>query len=144
MQLRRAVPLSLVVLLAGTGCASVGDASPDPGPPRPAPAPATAPASAPAEDPVLPLGRVAGPSGPAIVEPDPAPTPRHSPGERAMQPSAPRRTTPRKPAPAHPRRYVAPAPARLPGQAEMDELCAAAEGSVPPSVLDLCVGRYGG
>ncbi|MDJ0383116.1 hypothetical protein [Streptomyces sp. G-G2] len=147
MQLRRAVPLSLAVLLAGTGCVCVG---------AHAPAPSHTPVP-PADSPVLPLGRVPDgsgtPPGPLFAEPDGAarsarPSPdasardaRRADGQEA-RPSAPRRTSPRKSAPSRPRHPIAPAPARVPGGPGMDELCAAAEGAVPPSVVDLCVGQY--
>ncbi|MET9700462.1 hypothetical protein ABZY31_26585 [Streptomyces sp. NPDC006529] len=158
MQLRRAVPLSLAVLLAGTGCVSGGTG----GAPQPAPS-RTAETPAPPSGGITPPARAGEPTGALFGETGPAPTVRHSPGtdagvgpdasgptpprraaERAGKPSAPRRTSPHKPAPSHPRRHAAPPPARVPGQQDMDDLCSvaeAAEGTVPPSVMDLCVGR---
>ncbi|MFD7030309.1 hypothetical protein ACFWAR_19940 [Streptomyces sp. NPDC059917] len=190
MQLRRAVPLSLVVLLAGTGCSSVGDGDGAQAPSSSRPAAPSADASAPARGGRTGSSPSGAPPGPLFVVPDPAPNVRSAPGahtatrghtgtgadgpappsasptpgadladlgsgsgsgsgeerragERAMQPSAPRRTSPRKPAPSHPRRYAAPPPARVSGQQEMDDLCSAADGTLPPSVVDLCVGRFG-
>ncbi|MFI5986048.1 hypothetical protein ACIBEA_34970 [Streptomyces sp. NPDC051555] len=195
MQLRRAVPLSLVVLLAGTGCSSVGDGDGAQAPSSSRPAAPAADASAPPHGGRTGSSPSGAPPGPLFVVPDPAPNVRRSPGahadtrghtgtgtdgpalspatptpgadlgsgsesgsesesgsgsgeerragERAMQPSAPRRTSPRKPAPSHQRRYAAPPPARVSGQQEMDDLCSAADGTLPPSVVDLCVGRFG-
>ncbi|MET3986939.1 hypothetical protein [Streptomyces sp. PvR034] len=191
MQLRRAVPLSLVVLLAGTGCSSVGDGAQ--APPSSRPAAPSADASAPPRGGRTGSSPSGAPTGPLFLVPGPAWNVRRSPGthtdtrghtgtgtegpapspatptpgadlgaepgsepgsgagsgeerragERAMRPSAPRRTSPRKTAPSHPRRYAAPPPARVSGQQEMDDLCSAADGTLPPSVVDLCVGRFG-
>ncbi|MEU8437841.1 hypothetical protein AB0F18_34090 [Streptomyces sp. NPDC029216] len=141
MLLRRAaLPLSLLALLTGAGCVSVG---PEPGvpgpargsaPPSGAPDPAR-PAVAPPALP-LPLGEVPEPD----PEPDPAPTPAPPartagpPAEHPAKPAAPRHARPPKPLP--PRR-AAPRPQRG------EDLCAAAEGAVPPSIVDLCVRQYG-
>ncbi|MEU6315480.1 hypothetical protein [Streptomyces sp. NPDC047014] len=123
MQLHRAVPLSLVALLASAGCVSVGPRDPAPEPARTSVPPVGAPADpSPGAD-ALPLGRL-----PAAA-PEPtakaAPRPRHT----------------RVPGPAgagHPRRRP-PAPPRT------DEMCALADGSgvVPPSIVDLCLRQYG-
>ncbi|MFJ3979094.1 hypothetical protein [Streptomyces sp. NPDC090021] len=146
MQLRRALPLSLVALLASAGCVSVGphDPAPDPAPVR---------GSVPSGDapersalPALPLGELpsAVPPEPALdtargplADPDRAPAaaaPRERP--RAKQAAPLRR--PRMPGAttAHPHRRPAPPP-------RMDELCAAADGVVPPSIVDLCLRQYG-
>ncbi|MFD5624164.1 hypothetical protein [Streptomyces yangpuensis] len=145
MQLRRALPLSLVALLASAGCVSVGphDPAPDPAPVRGSVPSADAPErSAP---PALPLGELpsAVPPGPApdtarepVADPDRAPAaaaPRERP--RAKQAAPPRRTRLPGSTTVHPRRR--PAPPR------MDELCAAADGVVPPSIVDLCLRQYG-
>ncbi|MBZ9594208.1 hypothetical protein K7B06_03715 [Streptomyces erythrochromogenes] len=146
MQLRRALPLSLVALLASAGCVSVGphDPAPDPAPVRGSVPSADAPErSAP---PALPLGEL-----PPAVPPGPAPgtarepvaeqerasaatAPRERP--RAKQAAPPRRNRLPGSATAHPHRRPAPPP-------RMDELCAAADGVVPPSVVDLCLRQYG-
>ncbi|MFG2972578.1 hypothetical protein ACGFYY_06185 [Streptomyces sp. NPDC048331] len=149
MQLRRAVPLSLVMLLASTGCVSVGPQDPASAPVRGSVPPAEAPVvPAPL---ALPLG--------ALPEADtPAPDPAQGPdAERGAAPrsaprSAPEREPSRERAPkaaspprrkrvpgattAHPRRRPAPPP-------RMDQLCAAADGTVPPSIVDLCLRQYG-
>ncbi|MEU8773691.1 hypothetical protein [Streptomyces sp. NPDC048606] len=149
MQLRRAaLPLSLLALLAGAGCVSVGPQSSVPVPARGSVPPADVPepaadadhgdtrrlAEAPVEAPAA-LGDLPDP-----VPPAPTPTPRRvrPPVERPAQPAAPRRVRPPKPAPPRPPR---PAPPRVP---RGEELCAAAEGTLPPSVVDLCVRQYGG
>ncbi|WP_030960849.1 hypothetical protein [Streptomyces sp. NRRL S-378] len=146
MQLRRALPLSLVALLASAGCVSVGphDPAPDPAPVRGSVPSADSPErSAP---PALPLGELppAGPPEPApdaargpVAGPDRAPAaaaPRERPG--AKQAAPPRRTRLPGSATAHPHRRPAPPP-------RMDELCAAADGVVPPSIVDLCLRQYG-
>ncbi|MEV7831495.1 hypothetical protein AB0P12_12820 [Streptomyces subrutilus] len=142
MQLRRAVPLTLVALLASAGCVSVGPEAPAPArgavPPLDAPdrpAPRTLPDA-------LPLGRL---PVPVTAEPDPAPATgpgRPSPeasrpaAGRAAKPAPPRRVRPPGPATAHPRRKpVAPT--------AVDRLCDAAEGTVPPAIVDLCLREYG-
>ncbi|MCX4695046.1 hypothetical protein [Streptomyces sp. NBC_01408] len=150
MQLRRAVPLSLLALLASAGCVSVGPQAPVPvsGPIPPVGVPDVPPQP-------LPLGRLPGsPSVPdpdAAPDPDPdadpgdrAPAPSRAPGKAARPPSGraekpkapPRRVRPPKPTAAHPHRHPA-----LP--LRMDELCAASEGTVPPSIVDLCLRQYG-
>ncbi|MEU9161846.1 hypothetical protein AB0D29_16440 [Streptomyces sp. NPDC048424] len=143
MQLRRAVPLSLVALLASAGCVSVAPQDSAPVPVRGSVPPANAP-----ELPTplaLPLGEL-----PATPETDPHPDPEPAAErgrapepepsrERARAKTVPPRRT-RVPGPAtahpHPRRRPAPAP-------RMDELCAAADGVVPPSIVDLCLRQYG-
>ncbi|MER7732871.1 hypothetical protein ABTX80_18485 [Streptomyces erythrochromogenes] len=151
MQLRRALPLSLVALLASAGCVSVGPQDPAavPSPVRGAVPAADAPERA--ASPGLPLGQL-----PAAVAPEPsantargpaadgdaegdgdrAPA-RVSPRERARakQAAPPRRTRVPGAVTAHPRRRPV-APPRP------DELCAAADGVVPPSIVDLCVRQY--
>ncbi|RKT03099.1 hypothetical protein BX286_1021 [Streptomyces sp. 3211.6] len=141
MLLRRAaLPLSLLALLASAGCVSVG---PEHGAPRPARGsapPAGAPdAGRPAPAPParpLPLGEVPEPS----PDPDPAPAPAppvrkaRPPAPRAAKPAPPRRARPPKPAP--PRRAIPPVP-------RGEELCESAEGTLPPSIVDLCVRQYG-
>ncbi|MFJ9943142.1 flagellar biosynthesis protein FlhF [Streptomyces erythrochromogenes] len=149
MQLRRALPLSLVALLASAGCVSVGPQDPAgvPSPVRGSVPSADAPERA--ASPALPLGELpaavppgASPDtarGPA-ADPDPdrdrasVPfSPRERP--RAKQAAPPRRARVPGAATAHPRRRPA-APPRL------DELCAAADGVVPPSIVDLCLRQY--
>ncbi|CAM5281342.1 hypothetical protein [Streptomyces avidinii] len=142
MQLRRAVPLSLVVLLASTGCVSVGPQDTASSPARGAVPPAEAP-----ETPT-PLALPLGPLPPAATPgPDASPGPKPATGSdpepepargRAPAKAAPppRRGRVPGPAPAHPRRRPAPPP-------RMDQLCAAAEGTVPPSIVDLCLRQYG-
>ncbi|MFF4099682.1 hypothetical protein [Streptomyces sp. NPDC001903] len=147
MQLRRALPLSLVALLASTGCVCVGpEAVPAPAPARgssaaedardtaeESPAPDLPPA--PPESLPLPLGRLPEPPAPPPVRAAPERPPAVRGGK---PPAAPRRARPPKPAPPHTPRQ--PAPPRLP---RPDELCAAAEGAVPPSIVDLCIRQYG-
>ncbi|THA86057.1 hypothetical protein [Streptomyces sp. A0592] len=148
MQLRRALPLSLVALLASAGCVSVGPQDPAavPSPVRGAvPAADTPERAAP---PALPLGELPATVPPgasrdtargAAADPDrdraavPA-RPRERP--RAKQAAPPRRARVSGAATAHPRRRPAPPPPRL------DELCAAADGVVPPSIVDLCLRQY--
>ncbi|MFD5678386.1 hypothetical protein ACFWID_40505, partial [Streptomyces sp. NPDC127040] len=55
---------------------------------------------------------------------------------RPAKPAPPRRAHPPGPASPHPGRRPAAPPA-------MDELCAAADGTVPPSIVDLCLREYG-
>ncbi|MEU9375411.1 hypothetical protein AB0D94_16760 [Streptomyces sp. NPDC048255] len=154
MQLRRAVPLSLLALLASAGCVSVGPQAPVPER-GPVPPPAGVPDAPPPQP--LPLGRLPG-SAP-VPDPGAAPDrdtdPDADPGGRAAAPSRipgkaarpasgraeklkapPRRVRSPKPKAAHPHRHPA-----LPSR--MDELCAAAEGTVPPSIVDLCLLQYG-
>ncbi|MFE0600532.1 hypothetical protein ACFW2T_01285 [Streptomyces sp. NPDC058892] len=146
MQLRRALPLSLAALLASAGCVCVG-------PHDPAAAPSRAGGSVPSADgperaapPALPLGELppAVGTGPApgtarapAAGPDRTPAPA-SPGERPrVQRAAPPRHNRLPGAPtAHLHRRPAPPP-------RLDELCAAADGVVPPSVVDLCLRQYG-
>ncbi|MFF2785889.1 hypothetical protein ACFVT6_03815 [Streptomyces sp. NPDC058049] len=147
MQLRRAVPLSLVVLLASTGCVSVGPRDPAPAPVRGSVPPAEAP-EVPAPL-ALPLGALPEPATPAPdtardphADADPRPAPKAAPepqpsrGRAAQAPPPPRRKRVPGPATAHPRRRPAPPP-------RLDQLCATAEGAVPPSVVDLCLRQYG-
>ncbi|MFF5449423.1 hypothetical protein [Streptomyces sp. NPDC012888] len=164
MELPRAVRLSLTLaaVLAGAGCVTVGaqqagPASPvgSPGSPAPVPVPVPSPvaerpgAAAPgAAGVVLPLGRLPEPAEPArrppAVEAGPGPV-------RQGQAAAPRKPRTRKPGAARPfRRPAVPAPGQRQGQGKgpgqaygMDDVCAAADGMVPPSVVDLCVGQYG-
>ncbi|MFF7076724.1 hypothetical protein [Streptomyces lavendulae] len=157
MQLRRAaLPLSLLALLASAGCVSVTPESGGPGPARgsvpPVDAPDTAdgpdvaPAHRAAEAPPgaslpLPLGELpeTDPT-PSAAGPEPAPAPPptvHRPAERPAKPAVPRRVRPLGPAPPH-----VPRPA-VPRTPRGEELCAAAEGALPPSVVDLCVRQYG-
>ncbi|WP_405706719.1 hypothetical protein OG264_05025 [Streptomyces xanthophaeus] len=153
MQLRRAVPLSLLALLASAGCVSVGPEAPvpvrGPVPPVGVPgAPPTVPASSP-----LPLGQLPAPGPDPEADPErgvhsgadgSTPAPARSPGKAARPPAGrqakpkvpPRRVRPPKPTAAHPHRHPA-----LP--ARMDELCAAAGDAVPPSIVDLCLRQYG-
>ncbi|MFD5417801.1 hypothetical protein ACFWJT_07200 [Streptomyces sp. NPDC127069] len=141
MLLRRAaLPLSLLALLAGAGCVSVGPEHGAPGPARGSAPPAGAPdaghsALAPPAPP-LPLGEVPQPS--PAPDPDPAPAPpvrkARPPAERPPKPAPPRRARP--PKPVSPRRAAPPPP-------RGEELCEAAEGTVPPSIVDLCVRQYG-
>lgn len=137
MQLRRAVPLSLVALLASAGCVSVGPDSPAPVPGSVPPVGAPDRAAAPS---ALPLGRLpdaaadeARPDASAGRSPAKAARPLSG---RPAKPAAPRRARPPGPASPHPRRKPAVPPA-------MDELCAAADGAVPPSIVDLCLREYG-
>lgn len=59
--------------------------------------------------------------------------------ERRAKPAAPRRAHPPEKASARPARPVRPARNSVPPAPRTDELCAAAEGSVPPSIVDLCI-----
>ncbi|WP_371614473.1 hypothetical protein [Streptomyces sp. NBC_00454] len=169
MQLRRVLPLSLFALLASAGCVSVGPQASD-GPAHasvpPADAPDTAAADGSAEagaptgaagpagpggpvnasDPHgLPLGRLPAPTaptagaGPGASGPDPARRSANAArkgAEHRSKPAAPRHPHPPKTAPARTGRQPAPPPG-------LDELCAAAEGSVPPSIVDLCLRQSG-
>ncbi|MFZ3468450.1 hypothetical protein ACODT3_34970 [Streptomyces sp. 4.24] len=165
MQLRRVLPLSLAALLASAGCVSVGprvadvpargSVPPVDAPDAPAPPGGTRPADAAApyghglpREP-LPLGTL--PAAPGAEDGQPgeradgdggdggaldrgrraAKAPRPA-AERRAKPAAPRRAHPPQAQPARPGRP----PARPP---RLDELCAAAEGTVPPSVVDLCI-----
>ncbi|MCX5195143.1 hypothetical protein OOK31_14745 [Streptomyces sp. NBC_00249] len=151
MQLRRAaLPLSLLALLASAGCVSVGPESGVPGPARGSVPPLDAPDVPDPEEPSdgrrpagalpelpLPLGEVPG----AESRPEPRPTAVEPAGK--ARPPAERRTKP-----AAPRRVRLPAPPRNPRKAVprppgAQELCAAAEGTVPPSVVDLCLRQFG-
>ncbi|MFB7807267.1 hypothetical protein [Streptomyces virginiae] len=95
--------------------------------------------------PGLPLGEL-----PAAAPPEPSPAAGRGPAadpERAPAPASPRQRAhakqaapPRRTrlpgsATAHPRRRPAPPP-------RVDELCAAADGVVPPSIVDLCLRQY--
>ncbi|MFJ8014433.1 hypothetical protein [Streptomyces sp. NPDC096339] len=82
----------------------------------------------------LPLGKL-----PASPAPDPAPDPEPSPARSEKAPVKPRRARTPGPATARPRRKPVPPP----HPPRMDELCAAAEGSVPASIVDLCLRQYG-
>ncbi|GLX16874.1 MULTISPECIES: hypothetical protein [Streptomyces] len=148
MQLRRAaLPLSLLALLASAGCVSVGAESGGPDPARGSVPPADAPdasgapdvtgarhAPDPPPEPPLPLGELPEP------EAAPEPAPRVPPPARRIRPPAQR---PAKP--AAPRRARPPEPParRVPPPPRGEELCEAAEGTVPPSIVDLCVRQYG-
>ncbi|WP_327363609.1 hypothetical protein [Streptomyces sp. NBC_01296] len=152
MQLRRALPLSLVALLASSGCVSVGaDTDPAPAPGTSAPLEARDPAGAspPTAGPdlpppvpesrPLPLGRLPQPDGEPDAERPPAAAAaaaRPPAARNAKPPAAPRRAHPPQPAPPRGPRQPAPLP-------RPDELCAAAEGTVPPSIVDLCIRQYG-
>ncbi|WP_329192926.1 MULTISPECIES: hypothetical protein [unclassified Streptomyces] len=146
MQLRRAaLPLSLLALLASAGCVSVGPGEPAAGPARgslpPVDAPDAPPVLPPSEP--LPLSPLPDPGPAPDAAPDPGPEAEGQPkgktrvhparrgGEHAAKPAAPRRVRP----PDAPRRTV-------PRGRGGEELCAAAEGVVPPSVVDLCVRQY--
>ncbi|MCX5015694.1 hypothetical protein OG765_32765 [Streptomyces sp. NBC_00555] len=145
MQLRRAVPLSLLALLASAGCVSVGaqDSAPVPSggsvspadaPDAPPPVPAPLPQS-------LPLGELpaaaADAPGPDPSEGRPPARAARPPASRPAKPAAPpRRSRSAKPTLPHPLRRPAPPPG-------LDELCAAVEGAVPPSIVDLCLRQYG-
>ncbi|MGW7457423.1 hypothetical protein [Streptomyces sp. NPDC054797] len=142
MQLRRAVPLSLVVLLASAGCVRVGPQDPAPEPVR-GPLPPVGAPEVPSP-PALPLGKLPAPAGPgpesapeADREPDSDPLRDASRDRARAKPVAPPR---RARVPGHasgrPHRRAAPTP-------PMDELCAAADGVVPPSIVDLCLRQYG-
>ncbi|WP_073918311.1 hypothetical protein [Streptomyces sp. CB00455] len=136
MQLRRAVPLSLFALLATAGCVSVGPQDVAPVPARGSVPPPDA--TAPDLPPPLPLGTLPPPAAdPAGAGADQAAARPPDTAPRPAKPAAPaRRPRAAKPAAPHSRRQPAPPP-------RMDELCAAAEGTVPPSVVDLCLRQYG-
>ncbi|MFD6888583.1 hypothetical protein [Streptomyces sp. NPDC059957] len=161
MQLRRVLPLSLVALLASAGCVSVGgpqvsdvpargsvppaDAPDLSGPPDASPA--AGPAGLPAEP--LPLGelparpdadRADADRGRGHEHPRPAAKAPLPVAERRAKPAVPRRAHPPKTAAARPDRPARKAVQRLP---RTDELCAAAEGSLPPSIVDLCIRQAG-
>ncbi|MFJ4776900.1 hypothetical protein [Streptomyces sp. NPDC088762] len=145
MLLRRAVPLSLLALLTSAGCVSVG---PQDAAPVPAPVPVRDSVPPPGVPEALPLGKLPGAPVPDPADPQagprqaPAPGRPHAKAARppAARPAKPAATTRRpraaKPAPPHPRRQPVPPPGA-------DELCAAAEGAVPPSIVDLCLRQYG-
>ncbi|MFF8266941.1 hypothetical protein ACF059_06055 [Streptomyces sp. NPDC016562] len=144
MQLRRAVPLSLVVLLASAGCVRVGpqDQAPEPvrGPVPPVGAPEVP------SPPALPLGKLPAPAGSGPESAAEADQDQEPDGDRHRGPSRERaRAKPVAPprrarVPGHasgrPHRRAAPAP-------PVDDLCAAADGVVPPSIVDLCLRQYG-
>lgn len=145
MQLRRAVPLSLLALLASAGCVSVGPQAPAPvrGSVPPLGAPETT--AYPPASPSLPLGKLPGPTADTGTAADPStdPSPGRSaakrarpPAERPAKAAPPRRVRPPKPPAPRPHRQPAPPP-------RMEELCAAAEGVVPEPVVDLCLRQYG-
>ncbi|MFI5827945.1 hypothetical protein ACIA6C_11840 [Streptomyces sp. NPDC051578] len=146
MQLRRAaLPLSLLALLASAGCVSVGPGEPAAGPARGSLPPVGAPDSPPAvpSSQPLPLSPLPVP-GPA---PDSAPAPgadadRQPKGKARVRPA--RRGGERAAKPSAPRRVRTPDAARrtVPRGPVGEEPCAAAEGVVPPSVVDLCVRQY--
>ncbi|WP_327308381.1 hypothetical protein OG730_37065 [Streptomyces sp. NBC_01298] len=157
MRLRRALPLSLVALLASAGCVSVGGPRDTGVPARDSVTPADAPelsrpvdasptagpAGLPAEPP--PLGEL--PARAAADRTDADPDGGRDPSRRpakAPRPAAERRTKPTAPRHAHPPKTTAarpdrPARAPVPPFPRTDELCAAAEGSLPPSIVDLCI-----
>ncbi|MEU9718322.1 hypothetical protein [Streptomyces sp. NPDC047976] len=154
MQLRRAaLPLSLLALLASAGCVSVGPESGGPGPARGSVPPVDTPDAADAPDspgapdahgarhahgpppePPLPLGELPEP------EAAPEPAPRVPPPARRIRPPAQRPAKPAAPRRARPPEPPAP---RVPPPPRGEELCEAAEGAVPPSIVDLCVRQYG-
>lgn len=157
MRLLRALPLSLVALLASTGCVSVGGPRDGGAPARDAVPPVDAPdlsrpdAGSPAAEPAgrpaepLPLGEL-----PAEAAPARAATDRdsgHEPSRRAAKaprPTAERRAKPATPRRAHPPRSTADRPDRpardpVPPLPRADEFCSAAEGALPPSIVDLCI-----
>ncbi|MFI6001568.1 hypothetical protein ACIA98_14275 [Streptomyces sp. NPDC051366] len=149
MQLRRALPLSLAALLASSGCISVGsgaDPAPAPGTAAPLdardPADASPPTAGPGLPPPipesrpLPLGQLPQPDEEPDPERPPAGAARQSAARSAKPAAAPRRAHPPQPAPPRGPRHGAPLP-------RPDELCAAAEGTVPPSIVDLCIRQYG-
>ncbi|MFF1413192.1 hypothetical protein ACFVX6_26055 [Streptomyces sp. NPDC058289] len=156
MQLRRVLPLSLVALLASAGCVSVGGPrvsdvpARGPVPPADAPdlggpagaAPAAGAVGLPAEP--LPLGELPTEAGSDHDRTDR--TAGHGPARRAGEaprPAAERRTKPAAPRRAHPPKKAArpdrPVRNPVPPLPRTDELCAAAEGSLPPSIVDLCI-----
>ncbi len=164
MQLRRSVPLSLLALLASAGCVCVGPQEPAParGPGRPVGTP-DAPPPGPASPPLplgtrplpLPLGTLPAPATGRGVQAAPGSAAGGDPGVRRTAPprssgaaerapsrrsakpgTPPRRVRSPKPATAHPPRHPG-----LPSRT--DALCAAAEGAVPPSIVDLCLRQYG-
>ncbi|MDX3538558.1 hypothetical protein PV721_30265 [Streptomyces sp. MB09-01] len=137
MQLRRAVPLSLVALLASAGCVSVAPQDAAPVPARGSVPPADAPElPTPLALPLGKLPRTADHDPDADPEQDPGPEPAPSPDRARAEAAPPRRARVPGPVTAHPRRRPAPPP-------RMDELCAAADGVVPPSIVDLCLRQYG-
>lgn len=156
MQLRRVLPLSLVALLASAGCVSVGGPQVSDVPARGAVPPADAPDlsrppdASPAADPAglpaepLPLGEL-----PARAGADRAGGHEHArPAGKAPRPVAERRAKPAAPRRAHPPKTAAARPDRparnpVPPLPRTDELCAAAEGSLPPSIVDLCIRQAG-
>ncbi|MFD3717101.1 hypothetical protein [Streptomyces sp. NPDC058674] len=142
MQLLRAVPLSFLALLTTAGCVSVAPGTPAPvrGPVPPVgAADLSAPPPAP---PALPLGRLPARAADGPLPATAAPAVRGAaeagrpPADRPAKPTAPRRTRPHGAPTPHARRKPVPPPG-------VDELCAAAEGAVPPSIVDLCLREYG-
>ncbi|MFD3699159.1 hypothetical protein ACFWUZ_24000 [Streptomyces sp. NPDC058646] len=153
MQLRRTVPLSFLALLACAGCVTVGPDAPGavPGAVPPvgvAGVPPPLPLGELPEPPSVPegdaAGEPAGDVGPGTDPGRPDPAPSRSPAKadrpssgRAEKPKTPpRRVRSPKPKASHPHRHP-PLPSR------MGELCAAAEGTVPPPLVDLCLRQYG-
>ncbi|MET3986909.1 hypothetical protein [Streptomyces sp. PvR034] len=160
MQLRRVLPLSLAVLLLGagtTGCTTVAPAAPAARTPDPVIVRTPSPRA------VLPLGRMPQDPAQAAAPPTPGPpgtaeaaaAPAAGSADREEAPDADgtRRSTPRRsgtvraPAPtkartprARPRPRTRPAPGRA---YDMSALCAAAEGTVSPSIAQLCAEQYG-
>ncbi|MFE4258658.1 hypothetical protein [Streptomyces sp. NPDC056883] len=161
MQLRRVLPLSLVALLASAGCVSVGGPgvsdvpARDPVPPADAPdlsgpadaSPAAGAVGLPAE--ALPLGAL--PAGAGADDDGADRAAGHAPVRRAVEaprPVAERRTKPAAPRRAHPPKKTAAHPDRparnpVPPLPRTDELCAAADGALPPSIVDLCIRQAG-
>ncbi|MET9881944.1 hypothetical protein ABZZ20_02080 [Streptomyces sp. NPDC006430] len=151
MQLRRVLPLSLVALLASTGCVPVGpDAAPAPARGTAAPAdspdaqaaPGASPAASP-RDAAPPLPR----SAPLPLGELPEATPTQPPAKAARPPAARPVKAPAAPRHGHPPQpgphRTARQPAASAGAAGGDEPCTAAEDAVPPSIMDLCIGQYG-
>ncbi|MFJ7203442.1 hypothetical protein ACIQWR_07905 [Streptomyces sp. NPDC098789] len=154
MQLRRVLPLSLAALLLGagtTGCTTVAPAAPAARTPVPVNVRTPSPRA------VLPLGRL--PEDPARAAAPPTPGPpgtaeaaaadrEEAPDADGTRRSAPRRSgTVRAPAPAKartPRARPRPQARPAPGRAyDMSALCAAANGTVSPSIAQLCAEQYG-
>ncbi|MGW7454775.1 hypothetical protein [Streptomyces sp. NPDC054787] len=155
MQLRRALPLTLATLVLTTGCVTVHPAATPQGA-RPAPAAARAEPPQPPPG-ALPLGPLpmsaeqapaapgAGPDTEPHGAPDAVPASafrRPAAAQQPHQPHRPRRTKPARAAqpaaPAAKRAAVAkprPAPQR---PYDMASLCAAARGTVSPSIVALC------
>lgn len=169
MQLRRVLPLSLVALLASAGCVSVGGPQVSDVPARGSVPPADAPelsrpadassagSSSPEAGPAtglpaeaLPLGELPAQAGPDRADADRGgghgPAPRHA--AKAPRPAAERRAKPAAPRRAHPPEAAAARPDRparnpVPPLPRTEELCTAAEGTLPPSIVDLCIRQSG-